>query len=147
MAETVKIPARDWDFHINTGTAGAPTWVVVGGLNSWSHSPEKTSANTTVFADAGRRSHMPITRGDKFTLQGLFSEDTGDGSRDAGQAAVEAAGAAVGLAGIKQFKITSPGGTVKTFDASYNVTIGGGGDDAPTTWQVEIEVDGAIVTS
>jgi hypothetical protein len=147
MAPTVKIPARDWDFEINTGTVGSPTWVAIGGLNSWSHSPTKNDADTTTFDDDGRLSHMPISRGDSFTLEGLFKEDPDDGTRDPGQEAVEAAGEAVGADGVKQLRMTSPGGTTKTFLASYNVTIGGGSNDDPTAWSVEATVDGAITTS
>jgi hypothetical protein len=147
MAPTVKIPARDWDFHINTGTEGAPTWVELKGLNTWSHSPTKNDADTTTFDDDGRLSHMPISRGDAFTFEGLFKEDPADGSRDPGQEAVEAAAAAVGTAGLKQFRMTSPGGTTKTFMASYNVTQGGGANDDPTAWSTEVTVDGAIATA
>lgn len=147
MATTVKIPARDWGFAINTGTVAVPVWTPVGGINSWSHSPTKNDTDTTTFDDDGRLSHMPISRGDSFTIEGLFSEDPANGTRDAGQEAVEAAGNAVGTAGIKQFRITSPGGTIKTFDASFNVTIGGGGNDDGTSWSAELTVDGAIVTA
>lgn len=147
MAATVQIPARDWTFEINTGTAGSPTWVAVAGINTWSHSPSKTDADTTTNDDDGVDSHMPIRRGHSFTLQGLFKEDPSDGTRDAGQEAVETAGNSVGTAGIKQFRITSPGGTTRTFDASYDVTFGGGGQDDPTTWQAVVKASGAITTA
>lgn len=144
---TVKIPARDWTFEINTGTVAVPVWTPVGGINSWSHSPTKNDTDTTTFDDDGRLSHMPISRSDAFGLEGLYSEDPADGTRDAGQEAIEAAAAAVGTAGLKQFRITSPGGTTKTFMASYNVTQGGGGNDDGTAWSAEITVDGAITTA
>lgn len=147
MAAIVEIPARDWDFHINTGTAGAPTWVEVAAINTWSHSPSQTDADTTTNDDDGVERHMPIRRGHSFTISGLFKEDPSDGTRDAGQEAVETAAAAVGTAGVKQFRITSPGGTTKTFDASYNATIGGGAENAPTTWSCVVKVSGAIVTA
>lgn len=147
MPTTVKIPARDWTFQINTGTDAVPAFTAIAGINSWGHSPSKNDTDTTTFDDAGRLSHMPISRGDSFTIEGLYSEDPTTGDRDAGQEAVETAGNAVGTAGIKQFQITSPGGTVKTFAASYNVTIGGGGNDDGTAWSCEITVDGAITTA
>lgn len=142
-----EIPARDFTFELNTGTEGVPSWVEVLGLTTWSHSPQSTEANTQTWDDAGRMSHLKMSRGDSFTLTGRFQEDPSDGSRDPGQEAVESWAVAVGSASLKQFRVTSPGATVKTFYATAEATTGGGGDDDVSTWQATIKVSGAITTS
>jgi len=144
---TTDILARDFTFETNTGTSGSPVWVEIGGLETWNHKPATTKAKTNKFANAGRASHLVATRGDTFTLKGLYQEDEANGNRDAGQEALETQGIAVGADSIKEFRITSPGGTVKTFSCSAEVTVGGGGDDDATSWECELEVSGAITVS
>ncbi len=144
---TTDILARGFTFETNTGTHGSPVWVEVGGLDTWNHKPTTTKAKTNKFANQGRASHLVSVRGDSFTLKGHFQEDEANGDRDPGQEALETLGAAVGSDSIKQFRITSPGGTVKTFDCSAEVTVGGGGDDDDTTWECELEVSGDITVS
>lgn len=148
MAAT-EVLARGFVFELNTGTVAVPVWTAVGGINSWSHSPVANDADTTTFDDDGRMSHMKASRGDSFTLNGLYQEDPDDGTRDAGQEAVEAWADEIGPASRKQFRISSPSTvpTVKTFMATATVTAGGGGNDDPTTWSVVVTVDGAITTS
>ncbi len=146
MAVT-EIPARDFTFELNTGTSGSPTWVEVLGLTTWSHSPQSTDADTQTWDDGGRMSHQTLSRGDQFTLTGRYQEDPSDGSRDPGQEAVESWSAGVGTASLKQFRITSSGGTIKTFEATATVTSGGGGENDVNTWQAAIKVSGAITTS
>lgn len=147
MAVTTDIPARDFTFELNTGTVGVPIWTEVTGINTWSHSPQSNDANTTTFDDNGRLAHFKASRGDQFTLAGIYKEDPANGDRDPGQEAVEAWGAAVGSASKKQFRITSPGGTIKTFLATSTVTSGGGANDDPTAWSAQVTVSGAITTS
>jgi len=141
-----EVLARGFVFEVDTGVPATPTWVAVGGINSWSHSPQANDANTTTFDDEGRMSHMKASRGDQFTISGLYQEDPADGSRDPGQEAVEAWADEIGPASRKLFQITSPGGVVKTFSATAAVTSGGGGNDDPTAWSAAVTVDGAITT-
>src|SRR5689334_4791838 len=103
MAVT-KFLARDLSIDINTGTPGVPVWTPVKGLNTLTHSPSSTDAETTDFDSDGRAEHMKAERGDSWTLAGFSLEDVADGSRDPGQAAVEALGRAVGLASLGQFR-------------------------------------------
>jgi hypothetical protein len=147
MAVQVEIPARDWTFEINNGTEGVPDWIEVAAINTWSHSPSANDADTQTFDDNGRMRHMKMSRGDEFTLSGLYKEDPDNGNRDAGQEACEAWAALTGAASLKQFRITSPGGTVKTFLATAVVTSGGGGNDDPSAWECTVTVSGAITTS
>lgn len=142
-----EIPARDFTFELNTGTDAAPTWVTIGGLISWSNSPTTVRANTQTWEDQGRQNAYVSSRGDSFSLTGRRQEDPATGARDAGQEAAEAWAQEVGPASQKQFRMTSPGGNVLTFDATAEVTRGGGGEDDPSTWQLQITVSGAIVES
>ena len=146
MAET-EILARDYTFELNTGTEASPTWVEVEGLNTWAHAPASGEADTTTFDDDGDMTHLKASRGHTFTLSGLLQEDEGDGSRAAGQEAVESWALLKGTASLKQFRITSPGGNVRTFNASAEVTKGGGGNDDPDAWSVAVHVSGPITDS
>lgn len=146
MAET-KILARDFDFHLNTGTVGVPVWTEVKGINTWSHTQQKNDADTTTFDEDGVMSHLPASRGDEFGLQGKLLLDEGDGSRDPGQEACEAWAALIGATGLKQFRITDPGGNTRTFLASAKVASGGGGNDDAAAWNLDIKVSGAITAA
>ena len=136
--------ARGFTFELNTEGS---TWVAVEGLNTWAHAPVANDADTTTFDDEGRMAHLKASRGDSFTLSGLYNEDPSTGSRATGQAAVEAWAALIGPDSIKNFRITSPGGNTKTFAASASVTNGGGGNDAPNAWSVVVTVSGSITDS
>ena len=140
---TTKILARDYDFHLNTGTVGVPVWTEIKGVNTWSHSPTGNDADTTTFDEDGRMSHLKASRGDAFSLQGLILMDVGTGDRDPGQEAVEAWADEIGPDSLKQFKITSPDTSTLVFLASATVTHGGGGNDDPSAWNVEMNVSGA----
>lgn len=140
--------ARDFTFEVNTGTHGSPVWVGINGINTWSHSPTKNDADTTTFDDDGRMSHLPASRGDGFGIQGLYHEDPETGERDAGQAACDAWAQGIGpVDGIREFRITSPAGNTRTFEASASVTSGGGGNDDPNAWSCDMTVTGAITSS
>lgn len=139
-----EIPARDFRFELNTGTEQTPTWVEIEGINNLTHSPTTNRADTRTFRDGGRLRHWVASRGDQFTLAGLRQENPADGSRAPGQEAAEAWAKQVGPDSIKQFRITSPGGVAIVFNASAEVTMFGGGNDDPATWQLVVEVDGDI---
>jgi hypothetical protein len=144
----VKVLARGFDFDINTGSIASPSWTPIGGINQWSHSPAANDADTTDFDDNGRMAHMKASRGDEFTLTGLYLEDDAvANTRNAGQLATEVVANAVGPASIAQFRITSPAGNVRTFLASATVTTGGGGNDDPNSWEVTLKVTASITNS
>lgn len=142
-----EIPARDWTFELNTGTVAAPTWVEVGGIVSFSHSESATRADTTVNSDDGVPTHYKSSATQQWTLTGRKAEDTADGSRDAGQEAVESWALERGLSSVKQFRMTSPGGTTRTVMATADVTLGGGGNDDPDAWGATIHESGAATTA
>lgn len=143
MADT-EVLMQDVDAEINTGTIAVPVWTRIGAVTSITHSPSKTTADTKNFDTPGRQRHRVVRRGDSFTIQAQRQEDEGDGSRDAGQEAVETVGIAVGTAAEKQFRLTSPGGNTLVFLATAEVTEFGGDTDAVASWQAVLEVTGSI---
>lgn len=143
MAVT-EILMQDVDAEINTGTIGVPVWTRIAAVTGITHSPSKATADTKNFDVPGRQRHRVVRRGDSFTITAQRQEDEGDGSRDAGQEAVETMGQAVGTAAEKQFRLTSPGGNTLIFLATAEVTELGGDTDAVATWQAVLEVTGSI---
>ena len=144
MAVT-KFLARDLTIAIQVGGSGGNEFVNVKGLNTLTHSPSSTDADTTDFDSNGVSEHMKAERGESWTLAGFQLEDVLTGERDPGQEAVEVLAAAVGLDSLGTFRITSPGGNVATFSASAEVTKGGGGNNDAATWQAVIRVSGSVV--
>lgn len=138
-----KFLARDLTIEINTGTIGVPVWTPIGGLNTLTHSPSSTDAETTDFDSNGRAEHMKAERSESWTLAGYHLEDVATGDRDPGQAAIETLANAVGLTSLDQFRITSPGGNTATFMASAEVTLAGGGNNDAAAWQAALTVSGA----
>lgn len=151
MAVT-KYLARDMAIAISTavgvdtiaGTAD-DTWLNIGGLNSLSHAPSTSRADTSSFDSNGRDEHLVASRGETWTLAGFSLEDVGTGDRDPGQEAVEALGKLVGPAGLGWFQITSPGGNTIRFQASVEVTLGGGGHNDAASWQAVLQMNGEPV--
>ena len=144
-----KFLARDLTIAISTDVgvdtiAGTSddTWTDIGGLNSLTHAPSTSRADTTSFDSNGRDEHLPASRGETWTLAGFTLEDVSDGSRDPGQEAVEALAKLVGPSGIGWFKITSPGGNTIVFQASAETTLHGGGHNDAAAWQAVLTVTG-----
>jgi hypothetical protein len=135
---------QDTDVHINTGTVGVPVWTQVHGVTGVTHAPSTNRVDTKNFDSGGRETHKVTRRGDTFTISAQRLEDVDDGSRDAGQEAVEAIAQEVGTAAEAQFKLTSPGGNTLTFMASAQVTQIGGNTDDVSTWEAELVVTGDI---
>lgn len=132
---------------INTGSEQVPIWVPVGGINSWSPSPTLNRADTTKFSDQGHQSHLPASLGLSLTFGGFRQVDAANGQRDPGQAAVEELSQKLGPNGLAQFRHSRVGGKVTTFWASAAVTDGGGGNDDPDAWSVELQRSGTPTTS
>lgn len=138
-----KFLARDITFEVQDDDG--LTWLAIGGLQSVTHSPSSSDADTTDFDSNGHERHLKAQRGDSFALAGQAIEDVATGDRDAGQARVEALALLVGLGGMGTFRVTSPGGNVKTFDGSAEVTLPGGGTNDAATWAANVKVDGEIL--
>lgn len=144
MAVT-KFLARDLTIYIALGSSGSGSggdWIKVKGLNTLTHSPSSTDADTTDFDDEGHETHMKAARGESWTLAGFKLEDVTSGEHDPGQAAVEQIAQAIGLDSLASFKIVSPGGNLITFRATAEVTLPGGGNNDAAAWQAVVKVSG-----
>lgn len=143
MAGEEKVLIRDFYLYVNTGTQAVPVWTQVAGLHpdmEWSDSP--TRADTTDQDANGVKTHLVTSHEYKATVKGKRLEDPNDGSRDAGQEAVETIAAAIGSTSVGQFKIATPGNATIIFDASATVKPFGGGMDDASTWECELAVSG-----
>jgi hypothetical protein len=142
MAVT-KVLARGFKWEVNTGTIGVPVWTQVNGLTQIGTSAAKEDADTTDFASAGWGEHMVAQRGMQYTLEGFFLEDKANGTRDAGQLAVETAAEAVGESSLSQFRYTTPGGKIRSFMASVETSFSGAKND-PVGWSATLTLSGTI---
>lgn len=147
MAENEYL-ARDFDFELNTGTEALPVWLLVKGIDTWSHSATKNNADTTTNEDKGKPTHQVASRTHSYTMTGKWQIDPTDGSRDPGQLACEAWSDLFGVASLKQFRITPNevigGDMIGPFYCSANVTLGGGGTDDANKWELTIDVSGPM---
>lgn len=138
-----KVLARDWTIEIHDGTA----YQTIGGLNSFTLSPAKDSAETTDFDSGGFAEHLPVERSYTLSFDGFYLED-GTGVRDAGQAEVEDAAELVGEDGLVYMHLESPdGGKEKWFEGSIDLSDIGGGQSDTTSWGFELEVTGEPMTT
>ena len=138
-----KVNARDWVVEINTGSVAVPVWTQIGGLTSIGIGRNDVDEDTTDFDSGGLEESEIMQRGKTITLSGRFLEDPANGDRDAGQEAVEAHAEAVGAASKDQYRFTSPGGTGKIAFFTAKITEVGGGNNAKTSWGVELKRTGA----
>lgn len=144
MAGTpTKFLARDLLIEVLDPASGGG-YVEIKGVESLTHSPSSTLANTTDFASAGRMESLMAERGDEVTLSGFRMEDTATGDRDPGQEIVEALGNEISVASLGTFRITTPGGVTYTFSANVEGTLFGGGHNDPSAWGGKLTVSGAI---
>ncbi len=108
-----KVNAENYDFEVNTGTIASPTWTNISGIEDFDLGDSTTRADTTDIDSSGVEENRVIRRGHSITLNGHWLEDESDGSRDAGQEALETAARAVGSAAEVGVRVTTPGGTTE----------------------------------
>lgn len=139
-----KFLARDLVIEIlDTATGGAYT--EVKGLESLTHSPSTTEADTTDFESGGRKEHLVAERGDEWTLSGFKLLDVATGDLDPGQQLIEELATKISFESLGTFRITDPGGNSKVFQASAEVTLPGGGHNDPAAWGAKLSVSGPYV--
>ena len=140
-----KVLARGWAFEINAGTVAVPVWTEIGGLTTWANGgDEATEADGTDFQSDGWSEHTIAGRsGGTITLDGRFKIDPADGTRDAGQAAVEAAAEEIdydSLKGFRYFHVASGEGVQG--DATFRRGSVGGGNNDNTSWGCTAKFNG-----
>ena len=142
-----KVLARGWTLEVNTGTEEEPEFTPIGGINTFTFSNSKNDADITDFDSEGYMEHIVASRSFEISMEGFYLEDLATGDRDAGQEKVEEYGNLVGEDSLRTYRLTTPGGTVKTFLASTNIGDQGGGNDDPTSWGATLTVSGQITTT
>jgi hypothetical protein len=140
MAVT-KVLARGWKVEVETTTPG--TYIEVKGLTQLEFGDDPTRSDTTDFNSQGAAEHIVAERSHTLSIEGRYLEDPDTGDRDPGQERVEEIGRAVGSSSLGNFRLTSPGGNIATFQASASISKGGSTND-PTNWQAELQVSGPI---
>jgi predicted secreted protein len=135
-----KILARELTLEVEDSTPGS--WLTIGGLRTLTLDNGKTDADTTDFDSGGWAEHMVAERSGTITLAGLYLEDADSGARDAGQERCEELALLVGAASLGSFQVTTPGGTVKSFTASVNVSGPSGGHNDPAAWSATLTLSG-----
>lgn len=144
-----KVLARGWKVEIDGDPlaslpTGTPVYTEIKGLNTLTFGGDKNEAETTSFDSDGWEEHLPASRSRTLSFEGYYYEDEATGDRDPGQGMVEDYNELNGPQGLGNFRLTSPGGKVKTFNGSVNVGDVGGGNDDPTSWGAEIKVSGKV---
>lgn len=133
------------DLVIEISDPADDSWVEIKGLESLTHSPSTTEADTTDFESGGRKEHLVAERGDEWTLSGYRLLDVGNGDLDPGQQLVDELAAEISVGSIGLFRITDPGGNIRQFNASAEVTLPGGGHNDPAAWGAKLSVSGPYV--
>jgi len=142
MAVT-KVLARDWGKDIRTST-GPDVYTNIAGIRAFGIDPNKQDVDTSDFDSNGWTEHMVAARGLTITLDGFFMEDVATKARDAGQEAVESLSRNVGPTSIGRFRLTTPGGTTWTFDATAEVGGPSGDVNAVADWKATLNVSGQV---
>lgn len=141
----VKVPARDWDVEVEN--AAGDTWITVAGLQTITFGGEAEQLDTTDMDSGGWAENIIIQRARSVSLEGDWLEDTADGSRDSGQDRVDSLRDEMGQSSKGKFRLTSPGGNVRTFNGTVTMADVGGGRNAKTSWGATINVSGTITVT
>ena len=136
----VEILAREMKFEIEVSAA----WKEIMNIDSVTHNPTKTDADTGSFSAAGRARHIVAERGDEFTLTIKYVIDDVTGEEAEGNEALRELATKIGHDSIGKFRYTNPNGDGIEFSGSANVGQPGGGRNDPGTYSVTITVSGDI---
>ena len=146
MAKPRPFLARILRPEVNTGTALAPVWVAIEGLDSVTITNAETSADTSDFDDEGWGSSIVAMRNQTVMLAGKSKMDPVTRAPMPGQAFVEALGEIVGDGGYGDFRITRPSGSRRRFEAVVKCDPYGGGIGEASKWTAELKTNGKPVT-
>ena len=137
-----KVLARDFDFEVETSTAG--TYVAIGGINTFSlPAPEGSEVDITDFGTDGWDDFTIASRVQNITLEGFFMEDQVTKVRDAGQDRLEILGRGIGTACEAGFRIYTPGRTMISGRVAVLSAGGpGGGVRDVASWSASLRFKG-----
>lgn len=148
-----EILARDHTFGVSTTTTN---FITISGVNNWSWAEDSGTADARTFDDGGSAANLTVSRAVTVTLEGQKQVDTTNGTRDAGQAAVEVSmGKKFGRERFRYYRIAMMNGDSVApaeighvvFQGSAKLSEMGGGNDDLMPWGVEIDVYGAIIAA
>ncbi len=144
---TTAIRAGNFPIYLNTGTTGSPTWTIIQGVKNLSLTTSAKEEDVSEYNDDndGFEKSIVLGRGKTVTLDGFAKYDA-DGVKDAGQAALEVLGKAIGAAANAQFKISLPDDGYDLFTATVlGVTPYGGDQAGIADWKAELKLTGEMV--
>lgn len=148
MSSYYEIPAHDWtlelDHVLDSDGEQVAKNLLLDDLDSFEFSGSKKDADTGTFDDAGRDSHMVMTRGNSMKIAGKYNEDTVLNSVRASWNALDDLAQGIGRASLGSFILTSPAGKTRTFYASVVMDNLGGGRDDVTLWGATLTSSGAM---
>ena len=138
-----KTLASGWVFEI--GDAADPeVFTGIKGANTWSEEWTENEVDNTDFQSGNWNEHGITRRGLTITVEGFFLVDESDGSRDAGQTAVETIAQAVGQAAYANFRVYhDTTGLGFEGEATYRLAGTGGGTDDNAEWGFTAVFNGA----
>lgn len=132
---------RGWKTEIYDGG-----WVEIKGVNEHSLSFDSTEADITTKESGNWTEHITARRSMEITLKG-FRIESDLGARDAGQEAVEALALQTDYLSLSQFRTTSPGGEIRTYNGTVAMDDLGGSIDEGQSWGCTIKQSGAVTFS
>lgn len=144
-----KILARDWIFMVSDGLM-TPTWLEIGGVNSFEHDPNANNASleTTDFASDGEYEGIQVQRGGQLDLEGMVDRGAQGLTPDVGQARTNTLGNLKGYASLGDFRFRHVDDTQWTvWAASVQPGAQGGGNNDATSWSASIVRSGAATTA
>lgn len=136
----VEILAREMLFKIKVNGA----FEEIENIDSVTHNPTKTDADTGSFSAAGRARHIVAERGDEFTLTIKYVIDDVTGKEPDGNEALRELATKIGHESIGEFQYVNKMGDGIQFAGSAVVAMPGGGRNDPGTYSVTITVSGDI---
>lgn len=142
---TTKVLARNWQIEVEDDS-DTDTFLEVGGITSIGFSQDTTNADATTYDSEGDEEHIPASKSREISLEGKYLEDKSTGDRDEGQERVENIAEKTGPEGQATFKLTSPGGTTKEFEATPTVETSGSQGETQN-WTVTLNVSGSVSTT
>jgi hypothetical protein len=142
----LKIPARDFVLEIdrNYGASGGASFISIEGLTELAMKVNTVKADTTDFDADGVAEHLKMETGREFTVAGHYLEDPLTGERPPGQLFIESYAPKVGTAAYGSYKLTSPGGIVRTFIATVDAEFGGGAHNDAAKWGGTLSISGKV---
>ncbi|MGW0495043.1 phage tail tube protein [Streptomyces sp. NPDC003007] len=141
-----KYNARDVEFEIED-FATPNTWILIGGINTFSKSHEEETTDTTTFASEGQAESQKMQLGKQLEIEGFRLRDDTTGALDPGQAMVEALSERLGEDSLGRVRFAhKDDANWEVWTAHVNLGDEGGGNNDKTSWSATFTRSGANTT-